>query len=516
LDARAQILEQINNLWQKISKWQRVSLLIIIFLFIIMIIIILFFNKPQMEVLYSGLSPENASAITAKLKEENVRYQLTDEGSVILVNAGDKYQLRLDMASEVNFSGVVGFESFNETRFGETDTDKQVRFLVALQGELTRTIEHLDAVETAKLHIALPQPSLFIRDEKEATASVLLRLKPYASLRPDNIKSIMSFVSHSVEGLKQENVTVMDVNGNLLSENLAEGSTGDTTYISANQLTLKQEYEKKFAQSLQTMLEEMRGAGKAIVRASISMDFDRVETHSEKLDEPVVRSEQTREESSSGNSQPVGGNPADENMAGPSYGGTGSGTSEYELTETTTNYDVGKTTETKIVAPGKITNISLAVIIDGELVPEEEGKIKDAVAMAAGINAERGDQITVVGLPFNNEDVTKMEEALAERESYLQRMEILKTLRTPLIILLIIGIAFFVVRRMGNRELANSSYAETKSQEIAAIGNNEFNVELDLSPEALEKKNMQKQIDGLIHKNPEEVAKVIKTWLAEE
>ena len=150
-----------------------------------MIIAILLFNKPQMEILYSGLSPENASAITAKLKEENVPYQLTDEGTTILVSAKDKYQLRLDMASEINLSGVVGFESFNETRFGETDTDKQVRFLVALQGELTRTIEHLDAVETAKVHIALPQPSLFIRDEKEATASVLLRLKPYASLTPD-------------------------------------------------------------------------------------------------------------------------------------------------------------------------------------------------------------------------------------------------------------------------------------------------------------------------------------------
>jgi len=516
LDAKAQILEQINNIWQKLSKWQRVSLLITAFLFIIMIIIILLFNQPQMEILYSGLNAESASAITAKLKEENVPYQLTDEGSTILVSANDKYQLRLDMASEVNLSGVVGYESFNETRFGETDTDKQVRFLVALQGELTRTIEHLDAVETAKIHIALPQPSLFIRDEKEATASVLLRLKPYASLKPEQVKSIMSFVSHSVEGLKQENVTVMDVNGNLLSENLAEGSAGDSAYISANQLALKQEYETKFAQSLQAMLEEMRGAGKAIVRASISMDFDQVETHSEIYNDPVIRSEQIREESSSGNTQAVGGNPADENMAGPSYGGTGSGTSEYEMTESTTNYEVGKTVETKITAPGKVTNISLAVIIDGELIPEEEGKIKDAVAMAAGINAERGDQITVVGIPFNNEDAARMGEALAKRESHLQRMEILKTLRTPLIILLIIGIAFFVVRRMTNRELEKSGYAETKPQEVAAISNGEFNVELDLSPEALEKKNMQKQIDGLIHKNPEEVAKVIKTWLAEE
>ncbi|MDD4146282.1 MAG: flagellar basal-body MS-ring/collar protein FliF, partial [Clostridia bacterium] len=259
----AQFQEQINNLWQKFSKGQKITVLFIIILFLAVIIGIIFAQQPKMEMLYSGLSSEDASALTAKLKEQKVPYQLADEGKTILVRAEDKYQLRLDMAGQVNLKGVIGFESFNETRFGETDTDKRVKYLVALQGELTRTIEYLDAVETAKIHIVLPQPALFVRDEKETTASVLLRLKAYAGLRPEQVKSIMSFVSHSVEGLKPENVTVMDVNGNLLSEGLGNGSSGDTVYISANQLALKQQYEKEFAKSLQTMLEKMRGAGKA-------------------------------------------------------------------------------------------------------------------------------------------------------------------------------------------------------------------------------------------------------------
>lgn len=214
MNLRAQLPEQLNKIWQKFTKVQKATILVTIVLFLMIILGLVFLKQPKMEVLYSGLSPENASALTAKLKESKIPYQLVDEGKTILVRAEDKYQLRLDMAGEVNLKGVVGFESFNETRFGETDTDKRVKYLIALQGELTRTIENLSAVESAKVHIVLPEKSLFVRDEKDTTASVLLRLKPYASLEPEQVKSIMAFVSHSVEGLKSENVTVMDVHGN--------------------------------------------------------------------------------------------------------------------------------------------------------------------------------------------------------------------------------------------------------------------------------------------------------------
>lgn len=301
-----QLTEQARSIWQKLSGWQKATFAGVVLLFLVVTTII-FVQKPKMEVLYSGLSPETASAMTEKLQELKVPYELVDEGKTILVNADKKYQLRLDLANEVNLSGVIGFESFNETRFGETDTDKRVRFLVALQGELTRTIEEMDEVESANVHIALPQSSLFIRDEKEASASILLRLKSNAVMDTKNVKSIMSFVSHSVEGLKPENVTVMDVQGNLLSEGIAEGSELDTSKISASQLALKQQYEKEFSQSILSMLEKMRGVGKAIVRANVDIDFDKVETYSEKYGDAVLKSEQIHEESSTGTSPATGG-----------------------------------------------------------------------------------------------------------------------------------------------------------------------------------------------------------------
>ena len=511
-----QLTEQARSIWQKLSGWQKATFAGVVLLFLVVTTII-FVQKPKMEVLYSGLSPETASAMTEKLQELKVPYELVDEGKTILVNADKKYQLRLDLANEVNLSGVIGFESFNETRFGETDTDKRVRFLVALQGELTRTIEEMDEVESANVHIALPQSSLFIRDEKEASASILLRLKSNAVMDTKNVKSIMSFVSHSVEGLKPENVTVMDVQGNLLSEGIAEGSELDPSKISASQLALKQQYEKEFSQSILSMLEKMRGVGKAIVRANVDIDFDKVETYSEKYGDAVHKSEQIHEESSTGTSPATGGNPADANMSSGITYGSGNSTvnSEYEVTDQVRNYEISRVTETRIVAPGKVTKLSLAVIVDGELTPAEETKIRDAVAMAAGINVERGDQVSVVGMPFNNAVSDEMQQALADREKFQRTMEVLKVMIVPLSILLILGFLLYFIRRFFANQPMNPLNNKRGQQEIAAMAEME-EVELNLSPEAIEKRNMQKQIDNLINNKPEEVAKVIKTWLVEE
>ncbi|PKM87219.1 MAG: flagellar M-ring protein FliF, partial [Firmicutes bacterium HGW-Firmicutes-12] len=267
-----QIMEQIKKILAGLNGWQKATVLGVVFTAVVGVVALLVLsNTTAYEPLYTNLDPRDASSITAMLKEQKVDYKLADEGQTILVAAKDKYQLRLDMAGEINLQGIVGFESFNETRFGETDTDKRVRFLVALQGELTRTIEELDEVESAKVHIALPQPSLFIKDQADSTASVLLRLKPYASLKSEQINSIMSFVSHSVEGLETNNVTIMDVNGNLLSQGIAneDALAGN---ITVSQMTLQQQYEQELARSIQSMLEQMRGPGKVVVRANVSMD----------------------------------------------------------------------------------------------------------------------------------------------------------------------------------------------------------------------------------------------------
>lgn len=510
----AQLHEQNKKLWSGLLFWQKATIIsVVAAAFMGITVLLVMSGQTKMEPLYTNLDPRDASAIVAKLKEQNAKYQLVDEGRTILVAADEKYQLRLDMAGEINLQGVVGFESFNETRFGETDTDKRVRFLVALQGELTRTIEELDEVEKAKVHIALPQPSLFIQEQKETTASVLLRLKPYASLKPEQIKSVMSFVSHSVEGLKAENVTIMDVNGNLLSEGLGEGPAVQGK-ISVAQLALKQQYEKDLSRSIQTMLEQMRGPGKAVVRASVLMDFDQVETLSEIYGDSVLASEQIKEETSSGTNIPQGGNPADANMGGPSYGEIGAGgNTEYELTERTRNYEVSRTVETKISAPGRINRISVSVLIDGELTEDEETKISEAVGRAAGIDSTRGDQVAIVAMPFNTEAAQKLEEQLAQAERAEARREYIRIGLYALGVLLSLGLLVYLFRGMKGF-LKNVVLSPRMETAASTSGSVDFTI--PLNPETTEKQQMYKQVEQLALNKPEDVAKVLKTWMAEE
>lgn len=517
-----QLLEQPKKMWGNFTLWQRGSLLAIAAAALAGILFLAYYaQKPSMEALYTNLDPSDASAIAAKLKEQKVNYQLADEGRSILVPAGEKYQLRLDMAGQVNLRGVVGFESFNQTRFGETDTDKRVRFLIALQGELTRTIEEMAEVETAKVHLALPTPSLFLKDEKEATASVLLRLKPYAQIKPEQVKSIMDFVSHSVEGLKPANVTVMDVNGNLLSEGLSNTGTAIGARISANQLAIKQQAESELARSVQSMLERMRGAGKAVVRANIAMDFDQVEKRSEQVGEPVLISEQSKEESSSGKSAVSGGNPVDANTGGPSYGSAGSANgTQYQLTERTRNYEVSKTTETKVSAPGKITKVSLSVLIDGELTPQEQGKLSDAVSKAAGIDAARGDQVSLVGIAFDDTQAKKLADEIVQVEKKESRTFYMKVGAGILGVILIGSLLIFALRKIPlaavyAREARGMAQTAAAAAGYGAGIAREVNVP-NLVPEMTEKKLKKAQIEKLAESNPEDVVNVIKTWLIEE
>lgn len=508
-----QLTDQFKKMWTNFASWQKATVIGVASLALIGIFIFIMANRPSMEPLYTNLEPKDASAIAAKLKELKVDYKLGDEGKTIFVPADEKYQLRLDMAEKVNLSGVVGFESFNETRFGETDTDKRVRFLVSLQGELTRTIDQLDEVEESRVHIALPAPSLFIQEQEETTASVLLRLKPYSKLKPAQVKSIMGFISHSVEGLDEENVTVMDVDGNLLSDGLAEGDDINLARISTTQLALRQKYEQDLARSIQSMLEKMRGPGKAVVRTNVDMDFDKFESHKETFGEAVLANEHIKEESSKGQGTQIGGNPADTNMGGPSYGNAGSnGETEYELTDRTRKYDVSKTVESQINAPGKIKKISLSVLVDGELTPQEQEKITEAVSSAAGIDLTRGDQVSVVGMAFNTEYYDQIKQTMDDRQKAQARQRYIQMGIAGLGLLLLIAAAIYLLRRKRKNADSEAFVGYTE----AAASQPGFELDTAMSPEFAEKKAMRDQVDKLTQSNPEEAAKVVKTWLMEE
>lgn len=521
------IREQLEKLWEGFALWQKIVLGAILAVSIVAVVLVAYNmrQEPSMDILYTDLDAADAKTITERLTEMNVQYVLADEGKTVLVPEGDKYQLRLDLA-DLNLTGVVGFETYDTTRFGETDTDKRVRFQIALQGELARTIEQMEEVQAARVHISFPEQTLYKKEEVANTASVMVRLYEGASITPEQVLTLMSFISHSVNGLAPENVTVMDIAGNRLSDDV-NGTSALSPKVLATYMSYRQEFENEVARKVQTMLEWMRGPGNAIVRAAAEMNFDAVNTVEERLGDSAAISENTRTESATGTNETDGENPADTNMGGPIYGiPWGYGDSTWDMEERTTNYDTGKTVETRTTTPGALTRLTISVAInDDDFTDEERQMINDIVITAAGLDLEgRGDLLTVVGMPFNDEmsqDMTAELEAMREAERWRQTVQIALIILGLILLLLLI---FFAMRRMNaaseaqTQLIAEAELAEGEEEipDLLVEAEEEPTVGADMTPEALEKKALRAQIEKLIQTNPEEVGKVLRTWLIED
>jgi flagellar M-ring protein FliF len=295
---------------------------------------------------------------------------------------------------------------------------------------------------------------------------------------------------------------------------------------------MRQERENYIARMVQTMLERVRGPGNVIVRAAAEMDFDSINTVEERLGEDTLPvSEHTRTESATGTNETTGENPADANMGGPLYGiPWWGGDSTWDMEERTTNYETGRTVETRTTTPGQLIRLTVSVAVNGELTEEERQMINDLVITAAGLNLERGDLLTVVGIPFNDDMSSEMDaelEAMREAERWRQMVQIALIVLGLILLLLLI---FFAMRRMN---AANEAQTQLIAAAELAEGEEpppELDLDLDLlvepeeepsldaemTPEALEKKALRAQIEKLIQTNPEEVGKVLKTWLLED
>ena len=244
---------------------------------------ILFFahgSNPDYGILFSNLSQEDAARIVERLRGLNVEYELGEGGTTILVAEDAVHETRLTLANEgLPSGGGVGFELFDTQRFGESDFSEQVQFRRALEGELARTIRHLAGVESARVHLVLPERRLFTTDESEASASVALHMNPGWRLREDQVQGVQHLVASSVQGLAPGNVTVVDGDGRPLSEDGAE--SGEAV---ANAEDLRHQIEQSKQRAVQQLLDASLGPGVAIVRVSAEVDMSREEHLQETYD----------------------------------------------------------------------------------------------------------------------------------------------------------------------------------------------------------------------------------------
>ncbi len=338
----ANLLRPLLDLWQRLTLGQRAGLVLVLGLVIAIAAgTVNYTTRPVYTTLYSGLNGKDAAQILDKLRERKIPFEVGADGGAIKVPQEQVAELRLDFAGAgLPRSGEIGYELFDKPMLGMTDFVQQMNYHRALEGELARSISELDAVESARVHLVVPGARLFREDQKPATASIVLQLKPGAVLTAQQVQGITYMTAYSVEGLAVENITMVDSRGTMLTGRAARN---DMAGLSSTQLEVQRSVETDLEQKALGLLENTLGAGRAQVKVTAKLNWNRIERTVEdySADRAATLSEE-RQESSGG-----------EDLAG--------GNSE----RTVTNYQVPHTIEKQQPEVGNIERISASVLIDG-------------------------------------------------------------------------------------------------------------------------------------------------------
>ncbi|MEG6617330.1 flagellar basal-body MS-ring/collar protein FliF [Peptococcaceae bacterium 1198_IL3148] len=502
--------------WQSFSQRQKIAtVLTTVAIAVSLFYISAYFLQTKYAPLLSDLQVDEAGEIAEKLKSLNVKYKITDQGKTIVVPEDQVYELRMQLASEGVLPGSgQGFELFDQTKLAQTDFEQQVVYQRALQAELKRSIEAIDAVEQARVHLVLPEKSVFIEEEGEASASVVVKLKPLAKMESAQVKGINDLLIGSVEGLTAENIHIIDTNGNTLNDFLKTLSdpTMATNGQIQQQLEMRDQYQQNLEKRLKQFLTPVFGPGKAVAMVSVDLDFSQAQTTRKEIIPGEVVSEQT--DSASGSGGNVAGGPAGttSQMPGTDYpAASGGGSGDYNSESTTTNYQHGEEITVVDQPPGMVKRISTSVIVDSNVETVDQQAIQQLVAAAIGYVPERGDEITVQTMPFDTSAEIDFDED-AETQPQNQIYTYIGIGLATLIILM--AIFLFLRRRRRKRELLQAQEALPMSVD-QLVGEPEINSELPLLKELQDKKDPAQDLKDVAKKKPEEVAQIIKLWLKE-
>jgi len=388
--------------------------------------LVLWSRAPTYKVLYSNLSDRDGGSIIAALQQANVPYKLSDSGSAILVPAEQVHETRLRLASQgLPKSGSVGFELMDNQKFGISQFDEQINYQRALEGELERTIESISSVKSARVHLAIPKPTVFVRDKEPPSASVLVQLYPGRVLDEGQVVAITHMIASAVPEMPVKGVTVLDQDGNLLTQ----PSTGSG--LDASQLKYRQQIERNTQQRIDAILAPLFGAGNAHSQVSADIDFSHSEQTSENYgpngtpQKAAIRSQQSSSDTelSQGGASGVPGalsNQPPQPASAPIVAGNGaSGVSTTPVSDrkdSTTNYELDKTVRHVDQPMGGIRRLSVAVVVNYLKVADAKGnvtmqpvsadklaQITQLVKDAMGFDAQRGDSVNVVNSAFTTE-----------------------------------------------------------------------------------------------------------------
>lgn len=529
-----QILLQLQNLFKSISIGKRIALLILAVGFVAGFVFLMnWAGNPEFHPLYTNLDANDAGTILNRLKEQKIPYRLSANGSTILIPQEKIYEIRMELASEgLPHGGSIGFELFDNTKLGMTEFAQNVNYQRALQGELVRTINGFEEVDSCRVHIVMTEKSLFLKDEEPASASVVLKLRHGKWLTQQQVQGIVHLVSSSVSRMGPDNVTVVDSNGRLLT-----GSTDPSgiATLSADQLEYQAQVERKLENRLLTMLEKALGANRAIVRVSCALNFKQHEMTEERFlpENQVVRSEQLFNETARDADpipQGIPGIQSNLPESRPDQNQTTEGeNATFAKQESTVNYEIGKLTSRTLDPVGGIERVSVAVMVDGTYrsnpiengepewtyVPrsaEELTKIENLVKSAVNFVADRGDKVEVVNIPFETNQMTPAEDG-SMLETWLVRLKNYKPyFKYAFLSLFLILTFMFVVQPLIRWLTAHTAgEAEILHQLPKTVGELESEYGSDTKQLAF-----KDQVSHLISQDNDASVGVVRDWLKEE
>ena len=418
----ARLAGQFRGLISDMPASRRTAVLIFLGLIISsMTALMMWARQPEYQVLYSGLSQADSVTIVSRLRDKRVPFRLEAGGAAVLVPGEQVHEARLALAEEgIPSGGGIGFEIFDRSSLGVTDFVQRVNFQRALQGELARTISQIRGVESARVHVVMPDRSLFAEQQRKPSASVIVKLAGGTVLPPNQVKAIVHLVASAIEGLESKSVTVVDARGNILAGGRPEA---DEQFLTASQMEFKTQLERRLEDRVESMLAKVVGAGRAVARVDVDLNMRRVERTRELYDpeKQVVRSERRTKESSESGQAGAGGVPgvqsnvsASEQSSPTAQAQGGRATQKSNRVIETVNFEIDKTIERIVEPTGDLRRVSVAVMVDGiytapaaggtpQFQPRSQAEITNftqLVSAAIGFNQQRGDTIRVMSVPF--------------------------------------------------------------------------------------------------------------------
>jgi len=527
----AQIGQQLAAIWKQLGLNQRISVVMATFVVVIgLVALSLYSSRVDYSLLYGKLDETEASKVIAALDEAKVPYKVSRAGGAILVPSDKVYQLRMQMAGKGIPSGEgVGFEIFDKANFGISDFVQRANYTRAVQGELARTIGQLDQIESARVMIVMPENRLLSDSLRKPTASVFVRVKGNGQLPSSSVNSIRFLVANSVEGLQANNVSVVDNQGNVLSENQENDSIAG---LSGNQLSARRNFEQYLSKKAEGMLEKVLGPGEAVVRVSAEINWDTISRKEEKFDpdgqvasSTIINDENTETAAGvTGGSPGMSANTSSTNTdtnAAPAVAAAPVNTSHTRKKVTNSSYEISKSTSTILQAAGGIKRLSTAVFIaqrfDGKgadrkavpRTPEELQKLTHIVQSALGIqengDANRKDEITLEEMPFNDQFATDLTTQLDSQVKRQYWLELAKQLLYPGAALVVVFMFWRTLKR-------------TKVDELpigVPVGGGNGNSQ-PFRPGSGSGVVTVEVLNQLIRENPANVTQAVRTWMTRD